>query len=274
MGEKRREVGKKGRVWGRMGGVGGRKGGCGGEGKKGGGVGEGKKGGCGGREEGEVWGKKGRVWGKKGRCGGKKGRCGERKGGVGEEREVWGRKGRCGEEKESVGKNRRGRGGKRGGAWEKREGRWIKGGGTLEKREEGEKRGRGREGRGEVETGHGFVVGLVRTCLGSGRVQITSRSVAGWCESNAIGVVHQVTVTLLLGMTKREKSHKGPLSTPPDANKSAEDMVKALKLLQDVTTKEDFSKYEKMVLPLLPRKRKGKNSGKRSFGVNAKKKKT
>ena len=59
---------------------------------------------------------------------------------------------------------------------------------------------------------------------------------------------------------------------PLDTNKSTEDTVKSLKLLQDVMTKEDFSKYEKMVMPPRP-KRKRKNSGKRSFGVNAKKKK-
>ena len=39
-----------------------------------------------------------------------------------------------------------------------------------------------------------------------------------------------------------------PLPIPPDAIKSTEDMVKALKLLQNVMTKEDFSKYEKMVM--------------------------
>ena len=43
-----------------------------------------------------------------------------------------------------------------------------------------------------------------------------------------------------------------PPSTPPDANKSTEDMVKAL--LQDVMTKEDFSKCEKMVMPPPPKK--------------------
>ena len=43
--------------------------------------------------------------------------------------------------------------------------------------------------------------------------------------------------------------------TPLDVNKSAEDMVKALKLLQDVMAKEDFSKYEKMVLPPSSEKR-------------------
>ena len=45
-----------------------------------------------------------------------------------------------------------------------------------------------------------------------------------------------------------------PPPTPPDANKSTEDMVKALKLLQDVMTKEDFSKYEKMVMSPPPKK--------------------
>ena len=45
-----------------------------------------------------------------------------------------------------------------------------------------------------------------------------------------------------------------PLSTPPDASKSTEDMVKALKLLQNVMTEEDFSKYEKMVMLPLPKK--------------------
>ena len=40
-----------------------------------------------------------------------------------------------------------------------------------------------------------------------------------------------------------------PLTIPPDVAKSSEDLVKALKLLQTVMTKEDFSKYEKLVLP-------------------------
>ena len=44
----------------------------------------------------------------------------------------------------------------------------------------------------------GFVVGLVTTCLGSGRVQIASRSVAGKCESSATGVVLLVMLTLSL----------------------------------------------------------------------------
>ena len=64
-----------------------------------------------------------------------------------------------------------------------------------------------------------------------------------------------------------------PLPILPDATKSSEDMVKALKLLQNVMTKEDFSKYEKMVMPPPPKKGEEKNVGKRSFGVNAKKKK-
>ena len=45
-----------------------------------------------------------------------------------------------------------------------------------------------------------------------------------------------------------------PHPTPLDANKSTEDMVKALKHLQDIMTKEDFSKCEKMVLPPPPKK--------------------
>ena len=45
-----------------------------------------------------------------------------------------------------------------------------------------------------------------------------------------------------------------PLPTPPDANKFFEDMVKTLKLLQDVMTKEDFSKFEKMVMSPPPKK--------------------
>ena len=110
------------------------------------------------------------------------------------------------------------------------------------------------------------------TCLGSGRVQIASRSVAGQCEPNATGVVHLVMLTLLLGMTKKGKLTKGPVGRAPpkgpsslplttsnrphvvlprgsppgagvgdppppialDAIKSTEDMVKALKLLQNV----------------------------------------
>ena len=44
-----------------------------------------------------------------------------------------------------------------------------------------------------------------------------------------------------------------PHPIPPDVIKPSEDMVKALKLLQNVMTKEDFSKYEKMVMPLPPK---------------------
>ena len=40
-----------------------------------------------------------------------------------------------------------------------------------------------------------------------------------------------------------------PLHIPPDVIKPSEGMVKALKLLQNVMTREDFSKYEKMVMP-------------------------
>ena len=63
-----------------------------------------------------------------------------------------------------------------------------------------------------------------------------------------------------------------PPPIPPDAVKSSEDMVKALKLLQNVMSKEDFSKYEKMLMPSPPKKEEKKKLGKRSFGVNAKKK--
>ena len=45
-----------------------------------------------------------------------------------------------------------------------------------------------------------------------------------------------------------------PPPIPPDAIKSSEDMVKALKLLQNVMTKEDFSKCEKMVMSPPPKK--------------------
>ena len=93
-------------------------------------------------------------------------------------------------------------------------------------------------------------VGLVRTCLGSGRVQIASRSVAGQCETNAIGVVHLVKLTLLLGMTK-----KGKVPTVPPTTRSRPHVVpprgagagvgnSALLTPLDVMTKEDFSKYE------------------------------
>ena len=57
---------------------------------------------------------------------------------------------------------------------------------------------------------HGFVVGLVRMCLVSGRVQIASRSVAGQCEPNACGVVHLLLLALLLGMTTKGKVPKAP----------------------------------------------------------------
>ena len=52
-----------------------------------------------------------------------------------------------------------------------------------------------------------------------------------------------------------------PPPIPPDVAKSSEDLVKALKLLKTVMTKEDFSKYEKVVMPLLQRKRKEKTQG-------------
>ena len=45
-----------------------------------------------------------------------------------------------------------------------------------------------------------------------------------------------------------------PLPTPPAVTQSSEDKVKALKLLQNVMTKEDFSKYENMFLPPPPKK--------------------
>ena len=88
---------------------------------------------------------------------------------------------------------------------------------------------------------HGFAVGFVRTCLGSGRAQIASRS--------ATGVVNLGTMTLLLGMPRKGKVPRAPWvallrkdpalcrlcgappPTPPDANKSTDDMVKALELL-------------------------------------------
>ena len=50
----------------------------------------------------------------------------------------------------------------------------------------------------------------MRTCLGSGRVQIASRSAAGRCEPNPTGVVHLVMLTLLLGMTTKGKVPKAP----------------------------------------------------------------
>ena len=45
-----------------------------------------------------------------------------------------------------------------------------------------------------------------------------------------------------------------PSPIPRDVNKPTEDTAKALKLLQSVMTKEDFSKYEKMVMPPHPKR--------------------
>ena len=46
-----------------------------------------------------------------------------------------------------------------------------------------------------------------------------------------------------------------PSTAPHDGvNMPPEDMLKALKLLQSVMTEEDFSKYEKMVMPPPPKK--------------------
>ena len=55
-----------------------------------------------------------------------------------------------------------------------------------------------------------YLVGLVTMCLGSGRVQIVSRSVAGQCESSATSAVHLVMLTLSLGITKKGKVLKAP----------------------------------------------------------------
>ena len=45
-----------------------------------------------------------------------------------------------------------------------------------------------------------------------------------------------------------------PSTTPHNVSKPSEELLKALKLLQSVTTKEDFSKYEKMVMPPPPKR--------------------
>ena len=50
------------------------------------------------------------------------------------------------------------------------------------------------------------------------------------------------------------------LPIPPDVAKSSEDLVKALKLLQTAMTKEDFSKYEKLVMAPPPKKEEKKKT--------------
>ena len=127
-----------------------------------------------------------------------------------------------------------------------------------------------------------FVVGLVTTCLGSGRVQIALRSVAGQCGSSATGVVHLVMLTLPQRRTEKGKVLKAPwvvllrndlaLCRPlPAVDHMWSPRVEArlrqelgillppfLRMLpshlQTVMTKEDFSKYEKLVMPPPPKK--------------------
>ena len=94
-------------------------------------------------------------------------------------------------------------------------------------------------------------------------------------------MVNLETMILLLGMPRKGKALRGlwvvpptvsdrphvvpprgappgagvgsaPSPVPQDVNKPTEHMVKALKLLQNVMTKEDFSKYEKLVMPPPP----------------------
>ena len=125
----------------------------------------------------------------------------------------------------------------------------------------------------------------MRTCLGSGRVRNASRRVAG--VKGAIGVVRHGMICLSLlkgkGMGKwmlqlghlvgnRHKLQgmcrptarrpqvvlpRGPpgagVGSPPTPESSPspppEELVKALQLLQSILTPEDFSKYEKKLVP-------------------------
>ena len=127
----------------------------------------------------------------------------------------------------------------------------------------------------------------MRTCLGSGRVHSASRRVAGQCVKGATGVVRQGRICLSLPKGKRKGMGKGmlqlghwvgnrhrlretcrprlvnrklcllevrlepglvaPQLLPPSP--PSEELVKALQLLQSVLTPEDFSKYEKKLVP-------------------------
>ena len=119
----------------------------------------------------------------------------------------------------------------------------------------------------------------MNTCLGSGRVRIASRKVAGQYEQKATGAGNQEAPPppwkrKCKGKGKGERP-QGPLGqqppapaptvsdrqhqvvpprSPPGAGVGlppapeappSEDMVQALKRLQSVMTPEDFSKYEK-----------------------------
>ena len=133
-----------------------------------------------------------------------------------------------------------------------------------------------------------FVVGriLMQILLGSGSVKIVLHRGAGLCDVTATGLerVGQIVLLPPLGMLEKDKGqNKGPLErdpllgpsnvpptarephvvpprgppgarvgTPPAATDSLVapgDLLGALKLLQTVMSAEDFSKYEKMVVP-------------------------
>ena len=128
----------------------------------------------------------------------------------------------------------------------------------------------------------------MRMCLGSGRVHIASRRGAGQCVNGATGVARQGRICpsllnwkrrmgkwllqlghlvenrhLLLGSvpptTRRPQvvPPRGPpgagVGSPPTPESPpsppSEELVKALQLLQSVLTPEDFSKYEKKLVP-------------------------
>ena len=118
---------------------------------------------------------------------------------------------------------------------------------------------------------------VVMMCLGSGRVHIALLHDAGQCVSGATGVERQgmICPSLLkgkgmgkltlpldhLGGNRRKLQgmcrplhvdHKScllevRLVSPPSP--PSEELVKALQLLQGVLTPEDFSKYEKKLVP-------------------------
>ena len=127
---------------------------------------------------------------------------------------------------------------------------------------------------------------VVRMCQGSGRVRNASRRVAGQCVKGATGVERQGKICLSLlkgkGMGKgmlqlghlvenrhllqgmcrpQHVGHKSCLLEVPPWSRGwesspesppsppSEELVKALQLLQSVLTPEDFSKYEKKLVP-------------------------
>ena len=108
-----------------------------------------------------------------------------------------------------------------------------------------------------------FVEGPVKMCLDSGRARVTTRcyrcgeprtdSPAPWKEPPAAPSNVPPTVSekepRIVPPRDPPGALVGPFSSARNGNAPSEDMIKALKVLHSVMSAEDFSKYEKMVLP-------------------------